>query len=129
MEILAVERRELRVWGKLRNGLLALCLLAGGFGVLASYAAMSGYFAGNREQPGNKETKQPPAVAALGRIEPGSEIINLHAGFSPDRLESLFVARGDLVKKDQVLGYLGGYAEQIAQRGMYRAQLEEAKLR
>jgi len=90
---------------------------------------MSGYFAHNREQSGNKEVKQPPAVAALGRIEPGSEIINVHAGFSPDRLESLFVARGDLVKKDQVLGYLGSHAEQIAQRDMYRAQLKEAKLR
>jgi HlyD family secretion protein len=98
-----------------------------GFGVLASYAAMSGYFAGNREQP--KEAKQRLSVAALGRIEPRSEIINLGAGFSPDRLESLFVARGDLVQKDQVLGYLGGYAEQIAQRDMYHAQLEEAKLR
>ncbi len=97
--------------------------------MLASYAAMSGYFAQNREQPGNKEAKQPPAVAALGRIEPSSEIINIGAGLSPDRLESLFVARGDLVKKDQVLGYLGGYAEQIAQQDMYRAQLEEAKLR
>jgi HlyD family secretion protein len=97
--------------------------------VLASYAAMSGYFAGSREQPGNKEAKQPPAVAALGRIEPCSEIINVSAGFSPDRLESLFVTRGDLVKKDQVLGYLGSYAEQIAQRDMYLAQLEEAKLR
>jgi HlyD family secretion protein len=135
MEILAVERREftarsaLRVWGKSRNGLLALCLLAGGIGVLASYAATSGYFSGNREQPVNKEAKEPPGVAALGRIEPSSEIINVSAGFSPDRLESLFVARGDLVKKDQVLGYLGGYAEQIALRDMYRAQLGEAKLR
>jgi HlyD family secretion protein len=103
--------------------------------VLASYAAMSGYFAGNREQSGHnkqprpKETKRQLAVAALGRIEPRSEIINIGAGSSPDRLESLFVARGDLVKKDQVLGYLGGYAEQIAQRDMYRAQLQEAKLR
>ena len=122
-------RIALRVWGKSRNGLLALCLLAGGIGVLASYAGTSGYFAQNREQPGNKEAKQPPAVAALGRIEPSSEIINIGAGLSPDRLESLFVARGDLVKKDQVLGYLGGYAEQIAQQDMYRAQLEEAKLR
>jgi HlyD family secretion protein len=122
-------RIALRVWGKSRNGLLALCLLAGGIGVFASYAGTSGYFAQNREHPGNKEAKQPPAVAALGRIEPSSEIINIGAGLSPDRLESLFVARGDLVKKDQVLGYLGGYAEQIAQQDMYRAQLEEAKLR
>jgi HlyD family secretion protein len=103
--------------------------------VLAFYAGMSGYFAGNREQSGPKEqaapreTKRQLAVAALGRIEPRSEIINIGAGFSPDRLGSLFVARGDLVKKDQVLGYLGDYAEQIAQRNMYRAQLEEAKLR
>jgi hypothetical protein len=59
----------LRVWGKSRRVLLALCLLAGGFGVLASYAAMSGYFAGSREQPGNKEAKQPPAVlSASGAI-------------------------------------------------------------
>jgi HlyD family secretion protein len=90
---------------------------------------MSGYFAGNREQPGGKDTKQRLAVAALGRIEPRSEIINLGAGHSPDRLETLLVVRGDLVKKDQILGYLGGYAEQTAQRDMYRAQLEEAKLR
>ena len=69
-------------------------------------------------------------MAALGRIEPQSEIINLGAGTaSPDRLEQLFVARGDLVKKDQVLGYLGGYAEEVARQGMFKAQLEEAKLR
>jgi HlyD family secretion protein len=119
----------LRAWWKSKRILLTLCLLALAFGVLASYAARSSYFASNREQPGAKGAKQPVAVAALGRIEPHSEIINVGAGVSPDRLESLFVARGDLVKKDQVLGYLGGYAEQIAQRDMYRAQLEEARLR
>jgi len=97
--------------------------------MLASYATMSGYFAGNREQPGIKPARSGLDVAALGRIEPRSEIINVGAGLSPDRLESLFVARGDPVKKDQVLGYLGGYAEQMAQRDMYRAQLEEARLR
>ena len=68
-------------------------------------------------------------MAALGRIEPRSEIINIGAGIVPDRLESLFVSRGDLVKKGQDLGHLGGYAEQIAQRDMYRAQLEEAALK
>ena len=102
--------------------------------MLASYAGISTYFAGKREQSGieqpePKETKRQLAVAALGRIEPRSEIIKIGAGFSADRLESLFVARGDIVTKSQVLGYLGGYAEQIAQRNMYRAQLEEAKLR
>jgi HlyD family secretion protein len=68
-------------------------------------------------------------VAALGRIEPSSEIVNLGAGSSPDRLDSLMVERGDLVKKSQVLGYLAGYAEQIAQRDVFKSQLEEARLR
>jgi HlyD family secretion protein len=69
------------------------------------------------------------AVAAMGRIEPSSGLINLGAGSPPDRLESLLVERGDLVKKGQVLGYLAGYAEQIAQRDLINAQIEEARLR
>ena len=68
-------------------------------------------------------------VAALGRIEPASEVVKLGAGLSPDRLDSLLVERGDLVRKSQVLGYLGGYAEQIAQRDVFKTQLEETKLR
>ena len=91
------------------------------------------------ERHGNGRTAQAPRadvaatqrafVAALGRIEPGSEIINIGPGLAPDRLDSLFVARGDTVKKGQVLGYLGGYSEQVAQLDMYRSQLEEARLR
>jgi len=69
------------------------------------------------------------SIAALGRIEPWGEIINLGAGSPPDRVETLFVQRGDLVMKGEVLGYLGGYAEQIAQRDLFRAQLDEAKSR
>jgi HlyD family secretion protein len=65
----------------------------------------------------------------MGRIEPRSGIINLGSGSAPDRLESLSVDRGDLVKKGDVLGYLAGYAEQIAQRDVIRAQLDEARLR
>jgi len=48
---------------------------------------------------------------------------------APDQLDSLLVSRGDLVKKGQVLGYLRGYAEQMAQLDMYRAQLDEARNR
>jgi len=68
------------------------------------------------------------AVGALGRIEPASEIINVGSGIA-DRLESLLVKRGDLVKKDQIMGYLQSHAEQVAQRDEIAAQLEEAKLR
>ena len=77
-------------------------------------------------QPPSKATD---AVAALGRVEPQSEIINLGPGASPERLVALLVGRGDLVKSGQVLGFLGGYAEQIAQRDVFRAQLEEATAR
>jgi HlyD family secretion protein len=69
------------------------------------------------------------SVAALGRVEPKSEIINLGAGTPADRLDSLLVARGDLVKRGQPLGYLGGYAEQIAEHDYISAQLEEARRR
>jgi HlyD family secretion protein len=77
----------------------------------------------------DEQAVQRDMVAALGRIEPSSEIVNLGAGSSPDRLDSLMVERGDLVKKSQVLGYLAGYAEQIAQRDVFKSQLEEARLR
>ena len=55
------------------------------------------------------------AVAALGRIEPVSGLMNVSAA-APDVLETLLVQRGDLVEKDQVLGYLQSHAEQVAQR-------------
>jgi HlyD family secretion protein len=77
-------------------------------------------------QPPVTDSAPPTAVAALGRVEPQSEVINLGAGTSPERLDSLLVGRGDPVQAGQVLGYLSGYAEQIAEREMYRAQLEEA---
>jgi HlyD family secretion protein len=111
---------------KLKKTLIAFCLLAAG-GAVASYAAMTGQSV--RDAAAKTEPKRPPAVSALGRIEPVSEIINLGAGVSPDRLDSLFAARGDMVKKGDLLGYLGSYSEQIAQREFYRAQLDEAQAR
>jgi HlyD family secretion protein len=108
---------------------LAACLLALAGG--AAYALIAGLWSSAQQAAVGAEHNKPrQAVAALGRMEPQSEIINLGAGTSsPDRLERLFVARGDPVKKDQVLGYLGGYAEQVAQQEMFKNQLEEAKLR
>jgi HlyD family secretion protein len=65
----------------------------------------------------------------MGRIEPISGIINLGAGSPPDRLEKLLVEWGDLVKKQQVLGYLAGYEEQVAQQELIKAQIDEARSR
>jgi HlyD family secretion protein len=119
----------LRGWSKSKIA-LATCLLAAAGGVYVIYGTVAGYWTAGQPAAGAEGSKPRQAVAALGRIEPQSEIINLGAGTSsPDRLEQLFVGRGDLVKKDQVLGYLGGYGEQVAQQEMFKAQLEEAKLR
>jgi HlyD family secretion protein len=85
--------------------------------------------AGSPSSAAQERTKSPNAVSALGRLEPWSELTNVGAGLGPDRLESLFVERGDGFKKGDVLGYLGGYAEQMAQRDVLLAQLDEIKER
>jgi HlyD family secretion protein len=118
----------LPVWNNTSKIVITLCLAALACGGAAYYATV-GHFAAAAEPPATDTQKPPPSVAALGRIEPRSEIINLGAGMAPDRLDSLFVARGDAVKKGQILGHLGAYAEQMAQLDMYRAQLDEARKR
>jgi HlyD family secretion protein len=108
------------------------CILAVVAAGVASYKMVFGNAAGAAGSPSSaasEPTRSPNVVAALGRLEPWTELINLGAGAGPDRLESLFVERGDGFKKGDVLGYLGGYAEQMAQRDVLRAQLDEAKAR
>ena len=108
--------------------ILSACLLAL-VGAAAAYAALFDHWPGSSKNATPADTSRRNAVAAMGRIEPRSGIINLGAGSPPDRLESLLVERGDLVKKGDVLGYLAGYAEQIAQRDLIKAQIDEARLR
>ena len=106
--------------------LVLLCLAAGGFALFSALARES-VPTGN--MAADRAVDRPLGVVALGRIEPISEIINLGSGVSPDRLETLLVGRGDLVKKGDVLGYLSSYPEQVAQRDYYQSQLEEADRR
>jgi HlyD family secretion protein len=98
-------------------------------GAAAAYATLFDQWPGSRKTTSSSPATQRNAVAAMGRIEPRGGIINLGAGSPPDRLESLLVDRGDLVKNGDALGYLAGYAEQIAQRDLIKAQLDEARLR
>ena len=86
------------------------------------------FLGGDPSSQASVPSPQPNAVGALGRIEPESEIINVSSGLA-DRLESLLVRRGDRVKKDQILGRLQGYAEQVAQREQIAALLAEAKVK
>ena len=67
-------------------------------------------------------------VAALGRIEPRGQVINVASGI-PDRLESMLVRRGEIVTKDQILAYLQSHALEVAQRSQIAAQLSAAKLK
>ena len=119
-------KRVLRVSRPRKLLLLLACLLV----VIgaAAYATLFDYWPRSNKSASSPATQR-NAVAAMGRIEPRSGIINLGAGSPPDRLELLLVERGDLVKKGDVLGYLAGYAEQIAQRDLIKAQIDEARLR
>ena len=127
----------MRAWINSNRIIIAICATAVACVGIACYAAVTTYFAVAGEPPADQKRTQPVAVAALGRIEPRSEIISLGAGvgaglgagIASDRLDSLLVARGDLVKKGQILGYLGGHAEQMAQIDMYHAELDEARRR
>ncbi|HWI26303.1 MAG TPA: efflux RND transporter periplasmic adaptor subunit [Stellaceae bacterium] len=76
-------------------------------------------------------TPSPPAdegVAAMGRIEPASEVLKINAG-EPSRLAALLVARGDIVQKGQVLGWLEEHDARAAHQKEVAAQLDEAKAR
>jgi len=118
----------LLLFNRLRLGTRALLavVFAAGAGIV------SFEFAGGRDTnpavPLSSDDPPLSGVAALGRIEPQSGLMNVSAA-TPDVLETLLVQRGDLVEKDQVLGYLQSHAEQVAQRDSIAAQLDEAKAR
>jgi multidrug efflux pump subunit AcrA (membrane-fusion protein) len=111
---------------KLGTPALLAVVFAAGAGIV------SFEFAGGRDasRAVASSSDDPPVsgVAALGRIEPQSGLMNVSAA-TPDVLETLLVQRGDLVEKDQVLGFLQSHAEQVAQRDSIAAQLDEAKAR
>jgi HlyD family secretion protein len=121
----------LLAWLKLNRVLFALILLGLAGGGIALFSAMTTELVRARDSSADRvdDPARLSGVVALGRIEPVSEIINLGSGVASDRLESLLVSRGDPVKKGDILGYLNSYAEQIAQRDYYKAQLDEAERR
>ena len=72
--------------------------------------------------------KPPTSVAALGRLTPQGEIIDI-GGLMGDRLGELRVAENDWVEQGAILGQLESHRERKAERDALAAQLGEAKER
>lgn len=100
------------VWAA--SGPVAAGLVAGG--VVATVAA----------QPAMAQLTARPAVAALGRVEPASNVVSL-AALAPDRLLDLTVARGDRVTEGQILGHLATWRLHVADHDHLAARLAEAQ--
>lgn len=62
------------------------------------------------------EPKTPPAVSALGRLEPQGEMIRVAppSALGSSRISRLLIKEGDLVKKDQVIALLDSYDRTLA---------------
>jgi len=75
-----------------------------------------------------EETRLPPRVGALGRLEPEGEVVRV-AGPPGERLGELLVAEGERVRAGQVLARLESYRERLAEREYAAAQLQEARAR
>jgi HlyD family secretion protein len=104
--------------------------------VTAVAAGTIGFFArlflpgtdSSRSPTAEKAKPQPGAVAALGRLEPESEIIDvgLPAG---TRLDRVAVKEGEWVSKGKELAYLDSHGEMKKARDLAEAQWQEAKKR
>ena len=70
----------------------------------------------------------PEKVAALGRLEPQGETIDIGAPLN-DRLGRLLVQQGQDVEAGDILAYLESYAERLAERNYAESQLHDAEAR
>lgn len=99
-------------------------------GILASLVSSAGYlviFKGlNTSNLKDSDASRPTRVAVLafGRLEPEGEIVSV-AGPLQGRVARIEVSEGDFVKAGQVLAYLEGYDERLAQRDLAASQLTE----
>lgn len=127
----------------LRVGLVVLGVLGGALlgagGMLLSGALRPGNTPPPSEGRGVRFVRPPSfgklhspeaatSVAALGRLTPQGEVIDL-GGLMGDRLGELKVAEGDWVEQGTVVGYLESHAERKAERDAAAAQLAEARTR
>lgn len=102
--------------------LAALLVLGSGFGIYRSIILPT--------QLAEEEEVAPPprqvTVAALGRLEPEGEVIDV-GGPVGERIVRLNVQQGDYVRQGDVLAYLESYDERKAERDYAASQLQEAR--
>lgn len=102
---------------------LALLLVAGGSWMAVRQVMQS-------RQSAEQEAAEPPPkqvkVAALGRIEPASRVLDV-ASSETGRISRLVVAEGDTVQAGQSLAYLDIYDVRQAERDYAASQLAEAQ--
>ncbi len=105
-----------------------------GGGILAAAAGAALLVGRNEVRPASAQassgeagaSSRGAAIAALGRIEPQSETINL-GGATTDVMTDLAVVRGSTVTRGQVIGHFRGYDEAVAREKAMMQQLAEAK--
>jgi HlyD family secretion protein len=125
-------------------GLLVLGVLGGGVLGAGGVLLSSGFRPENQSSPSSEgrggrfglplsfgklhSPETAPSVAALGRLAPQGEVIDL-GGLMGDRLGKLEVEEGHWVEQGAILGYLESHAERKAERAAAAAQLAEARAR
>lgn len=100
-----------------------------GVGFLAMGRTVMQYQAA--QQAATEEVAPPPrqvTVAALGRLEPEGEVLNV-SGPTGDRISQLLVNEGEKVQAGAVLAYLESHGERLAERDYAASQLAEAQAR
>jgi HlyD family secretion protein len=103
--------------------LAALLVIGGGSAVVIRNVLQT-------RQAAREQAALPPPqqvkVAALGRVEPASRVIDVAAS-GTGRLGQLLVREGETVQADQVLAYMDTYAVRLAERDYAASQLTEAQ--
>src|SRR5262249_27143597 len=117
-------------------GLLVLvAALGAGAGFLAHQWKLQAYFQSSgdplRADPADEARTSAAkrlVVAALGRLEPEGQVIDVCAP-AGDRLGRLLVQEGQVVQAGEILGYLATYAERCAEKEWIASQVREAQSR
>jgi len=103
--------------------------------IVLALGGTAAYVAYSNNQPAASSAPTPVARPAIADnvVTSDAEVKPLKSAelslASTGPVAEVLVVEGDLVKKDQIMGYLQSHAEQVAQRDEIAARLEEAKLR